>query len=360
MKQSINRHFVMFAVLTLLVLASTACAKKQTQETAAATTAAPTTAATEAATTAAATQAPETTPAPETTAAPAAFELSEIHDIVSAEAIGEFGTVKTENFSSLRWIEKKFSAATKLNGWPNCPYDMIIRLTRNDGAVFEVQPATDSCDNMLIGGNDWYCYNNGDGGVILFDIFNLEAQAGTVVKSAGLPEYKYNGNDGVVKALTEYFVKENQSATYEGSATVPTLVLIRKEEDSNGNVKVYGNFWVHVYSKRGTSLFLESGGERPGVAYLTKTGDNTYEVTKFDEVGTGSDYDKDVERICNGDKELRQKYADSANGSSELNKTWKNWFLYSYIKDNNLQLDSYWEYGWDPVPITPAEKMPEY
>lgn len=355
------------ALLVLFVLAAAGCAKKAEQEASAASTTEATTATTAAVATEAATMAAttaETTAAPETTQeqtvpVPEAFELSELHDLVRAEAVGEFGTVKTESFDSLRWIEQHFSTATRLNGWPNCPYDMIIRLTRKDGKVFEVQPATDSCDNMLVGGNDWYCFNDGGSNVVLFDLFNLEALAGTVTKRAPLPTYKYSGNDGVMKALTGYFIAGNPYSKENGATVIPNLVIVKKEEDADGNVKVYGNFWIFVYAKRGTALYCESGGENPGVVYLKKTGDNVYEVTKFDAVESGSDYDRDLDRICAGDAKLRGKYSDSANTSSELYNSWKNWFLYSYVKENDLNIDSTQDYNRDPVPITPADKMPE-
>jgi len=365
MKTAFTRTFVP-ALLVLFVLAAAGCAKKAEQAAPAMSTTAATTAATTAETTAATTAETDaaTTAAPETTQeqtvpVPEAFELSELHDLVRAEAVGEFGTVKTESFDSLRWIEQHFSTATGLNGWPNCPYDMVIRLTRKDGKVFEVQPATDSCDNMLVGGNDWYCFNNGGSNVILFDLFNLEALAGTVTKRAPLPAYKYSGDDGVMKALTEYFIAGNPYSKENGATVIPNLVIIKKEEDADGNVKVYGNFWLFVYAKRGTALYCESGGENPGVVYLKRTGDNAYEVTKFDAVESGSDYYKDIDRICAGDARLREKFSDSANTSSELYNSWKNWFLYSYVKENDLNIDSMQDYKKDPVPITPADRMPE-
>ena len=104
---------------------------------------------------------------------------AELKDLVCAEATGEFGSVKIEDAESLKWIEEHFSKATKLDGWPNCPYDMTIRLTCKNGAVLEVQPAMDSCDNMLVGGNDWYCYNCGNSKE-LFDRFGLDVMIGNV------------------------------------------------------------------------------------------------------------------------------------------------------------------------------------
>ena len=104
---------------------------------------------------------------------------AELSELVSAEAIGEFGSVKIEDAASLQWIEEHFSKATKLEGWPNCPYEMTLRLTCKNGAVLEVQPAMDSCDNMLVGGNDWYCYNC-ENSRELFDRFGLDVMIGNV------------------------------------------------------------------------------------------------------------------------------------------------------------------------------------
>jgi len=346
-------------LLALLALTFTACAKKQVQETTAATqavTEAPTTAAptTEAPTTAA----PETTPVPETTA-PAAFDLSEIHNITSAEAIGEFGTVKTTSYGNLRWIEQHLSTATKLNGWPNCPYDMIIRLTRNDGQVFEFQPATDSCDNMLIGGNDWYCFNNGGSNVALFDIFNLKAEVGNVTKREPLPKYQYSGDNGVLKALTEYNLKKHGYDVPDGAVALPEYVIHRIADDGNGNVTVYGNFRMMVYSRRDRTLVVEAGGNEPAIAHLKKTGDNTYEVVDTDMAGDADEWDTKVKKWCNGDKELYSKYEEGNRSDSEHCKKWKSWWIYNYVKDNNLPFTETQDGKWDPEPIEPIEEMPE-
>lgn len=352
------------ALMVLLALTVTACAKKSTEESAQ--TQAETAAVQEETTlmvmeeTAAAKEtAAQTQAEAQATQTPASFAPSEIHDLVSAEAIGEFGSVKTDNFNALRWIESHLGKATALDGWPNCPYDLIIRLTRSDGQTFELQPATDSCDNMLIGGSDWYCYNNGGTNEALFDLFNLEAKVGTVTERAPLPTYTFPGDDSALKAVAEYCASNCDSLKPEGSVVIPECVFLKKEDDGNGNVKVYGNFWTNVYSKLGNALFLQSGGTQPGIAYLKKTGDNTYEVEKLEEAGDGDDQEKDIKRFSNGDQDLYDKYKESLDYNSDFTKTWRNWHLSNYIRMNNLDIEFRQESGWDPVAITSVENMPE-
>ncbi|GEM_PF-4767376 len=301
----------------------------------------------------------ETASATAAAAVPVAFDPAQIRDIVKAEAIGEFGTAETRRYGSLRWIERHLGTAVRLSGWPNCPYDMLVRLTRSDGQVFELQPATDSCDNMLIGGNDWYSFNNGGSNTELFDIFNLKTEAGKVERREPLPAYKYNGDNGVVKAVTEYFLKDPGYYVPAGGVALPEFVLCRIADDGSGNITVYGNFRIMVYSRRGRTLSVEAGGNEPGIAYLKKTGDNTYEVVGSDKADDADEWDTKVKKWCNGDKELYSKYIESNRMDSEYSRKWKNYWIYNYVKDNKLPFTETQDGKWDPVPIEPVEEMPE-
>jgi len=359
MNKSKRKNLIVASVMAvLLAVIFTGCAQNsgqpKAQETAAASAVAETQAVTQA-------------PAQAETEAPAQaqqgskarpFTPEEIHDLSSAEAIGDFGSVKVMDMYKLRDIESLLKDAKKLEGWPNCPYDMVIRLTRNDGEVFEFQPATDDCGNLLSGGNDWYSFSK-YGNKRLFDVFDLTPVTGKVIKREALPKYTYNGDNGIIKAATEYFLKEALYKMPKGSAAVPEFTIVKVEEDADGNVKLYGNFWMTVYTKKDRVLVLESGGSSPGVLYLKKTGDNAYEVVKYDEAGTGDDMDKDIKRFCNGDKKLKDRYYEAGNVSNDRHKAWKNWFLYNYVKDNKLDVAYTQGFNESPVEITPTDKMPE-
>ncbi len=176
----------------------------------------------------------------------------------------------------------------------------------------------------------------------------------TVEENATLPLYLYSGDDGIEKAITEFFQGADIYYKPAGSVMIPAFCIFREEctDDDfpvQNDVKVYGNFWMFIYSKKGKTLFCESGGENPCALYLRKTGDNSYEVTRMDRAADGSYYAEDIKRICAGNTVLEQQFHDSSDASKDPLKSRREWYLRNYIKDNNLDIDSYQDYGSDPV-----------
>lgn len=288
----------------------------------------------------------------------AEFSPSEIHDLVSAEISEDFGTFTVTDEASLKWLTELLGSAEGLKGWPNCPYETVISFKRADGTVIEIQPSTDSCTNYKVG-DTWYSYEAVDNRE-LFALFGLKTEAGRVTEIEKLPPYSYNGTDGIEKAITDYFISDNMYYQPEGSVYIPAFCIFKsesigesrkKDKDGavKGDVKVYGNFWTFNYSKQGRTLFCESGGEAPGVFYLKQTGENDYEVTVFGQAGDGSQYSEDIKRICAGNKALEEQYFSACDAGKEPLKSRRMWYIYNYVQDNDLDIDSYQDYGWDPV-----------
>ena len=179
----------------------------------------------------------------------------------------------------------------------------------------------------------------------------------TVDNYVPLPPYVYSGNDGIEKAITKYFEDNNCLMKLDESVWIPAFCVFKEEtvadpieaEAKKGDIKAYGNFWSFVYSKQGDTLFCESGGEFPGVVYLKKNDDESYEVTYFDRVGDGSRYSEDIKRICRGNTTLEKQFYESADAKSTTVKNIRTWNIYTYVKDNNLAIKYYQDYGWDPV-----------
>jgi len=94
--------------------------------------------------------------------------LDDISDLVYAELIVENLRLGDEDISrsfgiedadSLLWIENTFGSATVLGSTgddvrPNCPFWATLLLTRSDGTVLEIHPATDDCTMFVF--NDYY------------------------------------------------------------------------------------------------------------------------------------------------------------------------------------------------------------
>ena len=77
-----------------------------------------------------------------------------------------------------------------------------------------------------------------------------------------LPEYVYYGDDPIEKAITEYYLSNNYHYEMKPSVAIPAFCIFMSEADENDTdmVKVYGNYWLFVYEKDGTTLENISGG----------------------------------------------------------------------------------------------------
>ena len=107
------------------------------------------------------------------------------------------------------------------------------------------------------------------------------------------------------------------------------------------------------YVLRGTVLECASGGEAPGVMTLTKSGDG-WTVTAFEEAGDGDDYAKDIQRFCQGDKELEKAYFAAADVNEDPLKSVLQRFIQDYVTVGKLAVRAYQDYGWEPKELTPG------
>lgn len=172
-----------------------------------------------------------------------------------------------------------------------------------------------------------------------------------------LPRCRYLGNDKQEAAIYEYFEKRTMVNSYE-EVTIPAFVILLSEATNDGRIKVYGNFWRFNYVRNGEILECVGGSECPGVIYLKKDGEG-YEVDKFDEVGVGSDYSKDIKKICQGNKELEQSYFNSADVRKSPLKEVRHSAITSYVLENGLSITAYRDYGWDAIPLAqPDNPLP--
>ena len=173
--------------------------------------------------------------------------------------------------------------------------------------------------------------------------------------TAALPVYTYTGGDPIEAAVAAY-VSETLGSRYllpEGAASIPAPVILKTVEQDENTALVYGNFWVMNYVLRGTVLECASGGEAPGVMTLTKSGDG-WTVTAFEEAGDGDDYAKDIQRFCQGDKELEKAYFAAADVNEDPLKSVLQRFIQDYVTVGKLAVRAYQDYGWEPKELTPG------
>ena len=170
---------------------------------------------------------------------------------------------------------------------------------------------------------------------------------------AALPAYDYNRikgdrRDPQMAAVYEYILGLGWFDVPKGSVMIPSFCTFLSETEDEDTVKIYGNFWTFVYSKHGQTFFCEAGGENPGVFYLKKDGE-AYTVEKFDRVGDGAQYAEDIDRICAGNKTLRDQFYEAANGGGETVENMRTFVIAEYTKKNGLDVTAWQDFGWDPV-----------
>lgn len=144
-------------------------------------------------------------------------------------------------------------------------------------------------------------------------------------------------------ALNGYLADSIGSRYASGELCIPCPTVIA----STINLRVLGDFWVFNYNVVGDTLKTVSGGSHPGAMTLKKT-DTGYVVTSFDRVGDGSDFLPSAKRIF-GDM---YEAFHSINSNEETREQIRALFIAKYVKDNNLPVKYYQDYGW------PAKEIP--
>lgn len=155
----------------------------------------------------------------------------------------------------------------------------------------------------------------------------------------------------IEQAAGDYLVSEIGKYYDKTDVCIPTVYIIRAEVAENGDVTAYGDFWVENYNIKGDTLEFASGGNEPGVMYMTKDGDK-YTVTKFDVVQDGSNYDSSAKKLFGEYYDAFVKYQSD----EEAKAATRGQQIANYVKDHNLKVTQYKDYGWDPVALpTDAE-----
>lgn len=166
-----------------------------------------------------------------------------------------------------------------------------------------------------------------------------------------LQVFTYNGDDPIMRAICNYMVASDyQSNQSHGTVQIPAPVILKIDDSDPSDIKVWGNFWSYSYVLEGTRLMTESGGEWPGLMHIAKNGDR-YVVTEFDRVGDGSNYTKDMRRISKGHIGLYQKFLNVSTGDSKEVIKIREQMIRSYVNYYDLNVDSYQDFGWDPVKL---------
>ena len=166
-----------------------------------------------------------------------------------------------------------------------------------------------------------------------------------------LPAYAYTGSDPVEAAAAAFTADQGSNyLTEENSVTIPAPIILKTEEIGDGQMKVYGNFWVFNYVPDGETLQCISGGEAPGVLTLVRDGEK-WVPSSFEGVGDGEEYEKDILLICGDDKELADSYFAASDTSLKPFREARFKYLREYVTANKLKVKAIQDPGWEPENI---------
>lgn len=225
-------------------------------------------------------------------------------------------------------------------------YLMLLEWTGNDGAVYEDIVLTDDPEmNAEKKRKILEADQPAEGSEKLFECI------GTIPKDKNtLPPYEYRGSDPIEAAITEYFLAA-YGTKEENAVTIPAFCIFMTEidKDNQDMINVYGNFWLLSYQKNGTVLECIGGGEHPGVIHLMKDGEGY--LVRFEQAGDGSFYGEDIKSFCKGNTSLEKQYFEAVDAGKDPVLSKRVWYIRQYAEQNGSDIDSYKDYGWDPVKL---------
>lgn len=173
-----------------------------------------------------------------------------------------------------------------------------------------------------------------------------------------LPPYSYSGDDIYMKGICEYFSAlseeerewQKKFAVSEGKGSdivyIPVPVIM-KTETKDDKVYVYGRFWDMWYALDEKNLYCLGGGENAGRLEMTKQ-DGIFKVTGFEKVRDGSYYPEDWKRLCGEDRDLYERFFTKEEREDRREMV-RGELILQYAQNNGLDIESYQDFGWDPV-----------
>lgn len=151
----------------------------------------------------------------------------------------------------------------------------------------------------------------------------------------------------IEQVVDQYIVDTFGKQYAQAEVCIPQQIVVATDESNDQDIKVWGDFWVFNYNIDGDTLKTASGGSHPGLIHLKK-GDNGYEVTAFDQVGDGSQFEPTAKKIF-GDKYDAFMKVHSNDKEREQNRAQG---IAKFVKEHNVKATMYQDYGW------PAIKLP--
>ena len=152
-------------------------------------------------------------------------------------------------------------------------------------------------------------------------------------------------------AIDNYLTNEIGANYLPGDICIPFYPYTAVDDTDSDDIQVWGDFWVLNYTVSGDTLKTVSGGSHPGKMHIKKTPDGHFEVTSFEAVADGSEWEPSAKLIF-GDRfsDFQKSNSDEKNRENIRMKA-----VAEYVHCHQLPVSIVKDFGWPAVRIPKVE-----
>lgn len=176
-------------------------------------------------------------------------------------------------------------------------------------------------------------------------IESAEVEDGVTV-GENAPEFLYGGSDPIVGAACQEILADAEENYGPGQIEIPSPRVLYVDDADPEDVKVFGYFNIDGYTVEGKRLMSQSGGRVPGVMHM-KEAYGRYVVTSFEKATDGAGHDESIREFCKDYDGLADRFFAEADDEDKTRTA----FARMYVLENSLDIESYQDYGWNPVEL---------
>ena len=147
-------------------------------------------------------------------------------------------------------------------------------------------------------------------------------------------------------AISDYLVKEIGPNYQQGELCVPVLMMVSTEEESADQARVWGDFWVLWYNTASDTLKTVSGGNHSGCMTVQKQGDKLT-ITAFEQTEDGAGNEASAKRIFGKHYDVYQ----NMHSNQDVREAVRKEQLKEYVRQHNLNVRCYQDFGWPAVEL---------
>ena len=145
--------------------------------------------------------------------------------------------------------------------------------------------------------------------------------------------------------ITSFLIEEFGTKYTQGDLCIPVLMIVAEEDCETEIAWVWGDFWVFNYKIAGDTLKTISGGNHPCRLQIGELSDSLY-VMGYDPVEDGAGNDKSAREIFG-----KHYVYQNMHSNEQVREAVRKEQLREYVKQNNLKVSCYQDYGWPAVEL---------